>query len=430
MSDAALTSYAVDEQGVALLRLERAEARNAINTQMLVEMLEHLAVARGDEAVRVLVVSSSDHMGLSAGADVRSSSTTRARSAACSSSPTSTTRSPASRSRRRRLPRRRRRRRRRDRGRLRHAGRRLQPAHALPGRRARRPGRPGPPGHPLRPRRRQVPAASPRARSAPTRRCGWAWSTASPRPRAPRTRRWSSPPQVAAHPPEAVARLKRMLHEWDDVEGRSAREGEGQVEWARTGPGLPQPDQDQSVGSRSHRPGRRPGGRGCARLPGAASEPALLHEESRVSSAEFGLAPPVQQRQVQDDRDEPPSLEALDLRLRGRRGSASVSAGPAEPSSLPAHRPVAAARSWHRRGATGRGAGRGPFATRRPRRPARRSAGRPRAAPRFRRAEPTARRTEAGGLEPERLEGFDPAARFAALLRAERLAPLLWRQAW
>ena len=37
--------------------------------------------------------------------------------------------------------------------------------------------------------------------------------------------------QVAAHPPEAVARLKRMLHEWDDVEGRSKVEGEGQVEW-------------------------------------------------------------------------------------------------------------------------------------------------------------------------------------------------------
>jgi enoyl-CoA hydratase/carnithine racemase len=44
---------------------------------------------------------------------------------------------------------------------------------------------------------------------------------------------------VAAHPPEAVARLKRMLHEWDDVEGRSAAEGRGQVEWARSGPGLP-----------------------------------------------------------------------------------------------------------------------------------------------------------------------------------------------
>ena len=33
--------------------------------------------------------------------------------------------------------------------------------------------------------------------------------------------------EVAAHPPEAVARLKRMLHEWDDVEGRSARRGRG-----------------------------------------------------------------------------------------------------------------------------------------------------------------------------------------------------------
>jgi enoyl-CoA hydratase/carnithine racemase len=45
--------------------------------------------------------------------------------------------------------------------------------------------------------------------------------------------------QVAANPPEAVARLKRMLHEWDDVEGRSRAEGEGQVEWQRSGPGLP-----------------------------------------------------------------------------------------------------------------------------------------------------------------------------------------------
>jgi len=45
--------------------------------------------------------------------------------------------------------------------------------------------------------------------------------------------------QVAAHPPESVALLKRMLHEWDDVEERSRREGEGQVEWQRSGPGLP-----------------------------------------------------------------------------------------------------------------------------------------------------------------------------------------------
>src|SRR5258707_966706 len=39
---------------------------------------------------------------------------------------------------------------------------------------------------------------------------------------------------VAAHPPESVARLKRMLHEWDDIEGRSAAEGVGQVEHVRS----------------------------------------------------------------------------------------------------------------------------------------------------------------------------------------------------
>jgi enoyl-CoA hydratase len=43
---------------------------------------------------------------------------------------------------------------------------------------------------------------------------------------------------VAAHPPEAVVRLKQMLHEWDDIVGRSEAEGKGQVEWQRSGPGL------------------------------------------------------------------------------------------------------------------------------------------------------------------------------------------------
>ena len=69
MSDS--TSYSVDEAGVALLRLEREEARNAMNTAMLEEMLAHIASAREDEEVRVLVLSSNDHLGLSAGADVR-----------------------------------------------------------------------------------------------------------------------------------------------------------------------------------------------------------------------------------------------------------------------------------------------------------------------------------------------------------------------
>jgi hypothetical protein len=36
-----------------------------------------------------------------------------------------------------------------------------------------------------------------------------------------------------------VARLKAMLHEWDDVVGRSAQEGVGQVEHVRDGTGLP-----------------------------------------------------------------------------------------------------------------------------------------------------------------------------------------------
>jgi enoyl-CoA hydratase/carnithine racemase len=44
--------------------------------------------------------------------------------------------------------------------------------------------------------------------------------------------------QIAVHPPESVARIKRMLHEWDDVEGRSKSEGEGQVAWQREGKGL------------------------------------------------------------------------------------------------------------------------------------------------------------------------------------------------
>jgi enoyl-CoA hydratase/carnithine racemase len=47
---------------------------------------------------------------------------------------------------------------------------------------------------------------------------------------------------VATNPPEAVARLKRMLHGWDRVEERSRAEGEGQIEWQRSGPGLPPAD--------------------------------------------------------------------------------------------------------------------------------------------------------------------------------------------
>ena len=40
------------------------------------------------------------------------------------------------------------------------------------------------------------------------------------------------------HPPESVATIKRMLHDWDGVVERSRNEGEGQVAWQSEGPGL------------------------------------------------------------------------------------------------------------------------------------------------------------------------------------------------
>jgi enoyl-CoA hydratase/carnithine racemase len=48
--------------------------------------------------------------------------------------------------------------------------------------------------------------------------------------------------EVATLPPESVARIKSMLLEWDGVVERSAAEGRGQVEFQRTGPGLPHRD--------------------------------------------------------------------------------------------------------------------------------------------------------------------------------------------
>ena len=44
--------------------------------------------------------------------------------------------------------------------------------------------------------------------------------------------------QIAAHPPESVARIKEMLHEWDGVVERSRVEGEDQVAWQSEGRGL------------------------------------------------------------------------------------------------------------------------------------------------------------------------------------------------
>jgi enoyl-CoA hydratase/carnithine racemase len=237
-----LTGYAVDENGVALLRLERAESRNAINTQMLVELLEHLAVARGDEAVRVLVFSSTDQLGLSAGADVREELDEEGKVhrmqlfadlydaivafpkptiAACHGDVVGGGAEIAIAC---------------D---MRVGGANLRmrfPGAAL--------------GVPVGPARLVtlcgLAAAKYLLLSSRTIGADEALRIGLVNRVAPAAATETSAIElataVAAHPPEAVAQLKHMLHQWDDLEGRSKIEGVGQVDWARNGPGLPAPD--------------------------------------------------------------------------------------------------------------------------------------------------------------------------------------------
>ncbi len=232
-NQAAVTGYEVDGQGVAILRLRRPERRNAIDPQALVEMLEHLAGARGDEAVRVLVFSSSDQMALSAGADVKEGLEGEAAVArmqlfadlydaivafpkptiavchgdvvgggaeiavACD---------------------------------MRVGGSNLRmrfPGAAL--------------GIPVGPARLVTLCGLATAKylllSARTVGADEALRLGLVNRVAPAAATEQAALElataVAANPPEGVARLKRMLHEWDDVEGRSRLEGEGQVEWQR-----------------------------------------------------------------------------------------------------------------------------------------------------------------------------------------------------
>lgn len=239
---AELTSYAVDEQGVALVRLQRPKARNAINTQMLLELLEHLAVARGDEAVRVLVVSSSDQMGLSAGADVREQLDEEGQvrrmqlfadlydEVVAFPKPTVAV----------------------CHGDVVGGGAEIAIACDLrvgsSNLRLRFPG--AALGVPVGPARLVtlcgLAAAKYLLLSSRTVGADEALRLGLVNRVAPAAATEGAALElataVAAHPPEAVAQLKRMLHEWDDVVGRSKVEGVGQVEWARTGPGLPQPD--------------------------------------------------------------------------------------------------------------------------------------------------------------------------------------------
>jgi enoyl-CoA hydratase len=237
-----LTSYSVDDAGVAVLRLERDEARNAMNTAMLEEMLGHLATAREDEAVRVLVLSSNDHLGLSAGADVREDldanggirrmelfaqlydeltgfpkPTVAVCHGACVGAGAEVAVACD----------------------LRVAGGNLR--LKFPGAEL---------GVPVGPARLVTLCGLSTAKYLLLTSCNVGADEAlrmnlvhrvAP---AARTEEAAVElaTEVAAHPPEAVARMKRMLLEWDGVMERTAEEGRGQVEWQRSGPGLPYRD--------------------------------------------------------------------------------------------------------------------------------------------------------------------------------------------
>jgi enoyl-CoA hydratase/carnithine racemase len=232
----------VDEAGVALLRLDRPEARNALNTAMLEEMLERLASAREDEGVRVLVLSSTDHMGLSAGADVREQLDADGRVrrmelfarlydeltgfpkptiAACHGSCVGGGAEIAVAC---------------D---LRVGGSNLRmrfPGAAL--------------GVPVGPARLVTLCGLSVAKYLllTARDVGaeealrWGLVHRVAPASATEEQALALAAAIAEHPPEAVARLKRMLHEWDGVEDRARTEGQGQVEWQRSGPGLPHED--------------------------------------------------------------------------------------------------------------------------------------------------------------------------------------------
>lgn len=237
-----LVVYEAGDDGIGLLRLDRPEARNAINVAMLEQLLSRLAEARVDERVRVVVVSSSDHMGLSAGADIKEQLDEPGRvrrmelfaelydaitgfpkptiavchgdvvgggaeiAVACD---------------------------------MRIGGSNLRmrfPGAAL--------------GVPVGPARLVTLCGMAAAKylllssrivgADEALRIGLV-NRVAPAAAAEQSA-LELAAQVAQHPPEAVAQLKRMLHQWDGVEERSTREGQGQVEWQRSGPGLPYQD--------------------------------------------------------------------------------------------------------------------------------------------------------------------------------------------
>jgi enoyl-CoA hydratase/carnithine racemase len=234
-----LTTYSVDEKQVALIRLEREKARNAMNTEMLEELLTHLDEAKSDDDVRVVVISSNDHLGLSAGADVKEEldedgrirrmelfaelydalvSFPKPTVAACHGSVVGGGAEVAVAC---------------D---LRVGGSNLR--MRFPGAEL---------GVPVGPARlvslcglataKYLLLTSRNVGADEALRMGLVHRVAPAAGTEDAALDLAA--EVAVHPPEAVAQLKQMLHRWDGIVERSADEGRGQVEWQRTGPGLP-----------------------------------------------------------------------------------------------------------------------------------------------------------------------------------------------
>lgn len=234
-----LTTYELRDDGVALLRLNRPDARNAMNTALLNELLARIEAAAADEAVRVLVFSTSSTVALSAGADVREEldraghvsrmelfsafyeavvSFSRPTIAVCVGNVVGGGAELA-------------------------IGCDLRVAGDNLG--LRFPG--GALGMPVGPARLLTLAGLATAKyllfSSRTVGAEEALRLGLVNEIAPvaeaEARALALAAEVAAHPPEALARLKRMLHEWDGLEERSEAEGEIQVSHLRDGAAFP-----------------------------------------------------------------------------------------------------------------------------------------------------------------------------------------------
>lgn len=237
-----LTTCEVDHRGVALIQLDRKKALNAINAEMLHELNGHIASARDDDAVRVLVFSSTDHMAFSAGADLKEDLDEAGRIdrmqlfadlydgvvgfpkptiAACHGYTVGGGAEVAIAC---------------D---IRIGGSNLQmrfPGAAL--------------GVPVGPARLVtlcgLSAAKYLLLSSNMIKCDEAFRLGLVNQVSPGAATESAAldlaGRIAGYDPASVARIKAMLHKWDDIEGRSADEGRGQVEAQRGGGGLQSPE--------------------------------------------------------------------------------------------------------------------------------------------------------------------------------------------